>query len=336
MPKVKVYRDVVESVTWWAHKGKFFPHMWDCGYLWSHWLHAFPGRTEAFWDTEQNMWRVQNFKSIVPNKEFTKLNKLQLTYFSYLKIKIGKLSSIEVNDKTLTGTKVSPIKSNVTLWLQLWSLWPTSQDFVHFFPLKFLFKTSSLSCLISHHLQIYYQKNTIILAHNKSVNLKPRRWNATHTSQFILSHYIPARTLCLIFHTILITIKYVKQFYKCFRISWEIARLLVLYDSYVMLAITIKAYTELHNNTVLSKFSVCILHLYFMNTQSLKHTVWYVPLYYLFQLYCWSWKPFVCHRTPGAEFTVCTLQNTSRTVWKIMRYKRFVLGHLDCSFKKNI
>lgn len=137
---------------------QFFPPVWGCGSLWSHWLQALPGRTEAFWDTEQNTWIVQHFKSIAPNKEFTKLNKLRLTYFPCLKTQIGKLSSIEVNDKTLTGTKVSPIKSNVTLWLHLWSLWPTLQGLVHFFSLKFLFKTSSLSCLIPHHLQICYEK----------------------------------------------------------------------------------------------------------------------------------------------------------------------------------
>lgn len=34
-----------------------------------------------------------------------------------------------------------------------------------------------------------------------------------HTSQFILSHCLPARTICLIFHTILTTIKDVKQYY---------------------------------------------------------------------------------------------------------------------------
>lgn len=132
MSEIKVYRDVIESVTWGAHKGNFFPS-------WVGWIplkslgDAFPGRTQAFWDTEQNVWIVQNFKSIVPNKEFSRLNKLQLTYFPCLKTQIGKLSSIEVNDETLTGTKVSPIKSNDTLWLQLWNLWLTLQGFVCIF-----------------------------------------------------------------------------------------------------------------------------------------------------------------------------------------------------------
>lgn len=38
--------------------------------------------------------------------------------------------------------------------------------------------------------------------------------------------------------------KNVKQFYKCSRILWEIARLLFLYDDYVTLTITIKTYTD--------------------------------------------------------------------------------------------
>lgn len=43
---------------------QFFPPVWGCGSLWSHWLQALPGRTEAFWDTEQNMWIVPISKAL--------------------------------------------------------------------------------------------------------------------------------------------------------------------------------------------------------------------------------------------------------------------------------
>lgn len=66
MSKIKVYRTIIESVTWWTHKDNFPLPLWGCGHLRSHWLCAFPDSTEAFWDTEQNSWTtVQHFKSTV-------------------------------------------------------------------------------------------------------------------------------------------------------------------------------------------------------------------------------------------------------------------------------
>lgn len=106
--------------------------------------------------------------------------------------------SVEVKDKILTGTKISLIKSTVTLWLQLWSRWPTPQGGAIFFLSNFCLKQAYYH-VVSHHQQIYYQKNTIILAYNNSINLKPHQWNEVHTSQSMISHYLPLRTLCLIF-----------------------------------------------------------------------------------------------------------------------------------------
>jgi len=70
-----------------------------------------------------------------------------------------------------------------------------------------------------------------------------------------------------------------------------------------------------------------------MNTLSLKHSLVHfiilsVPVVLLkLKAFCES------HCTPGAEFTVHTLQSTSRTIQKIMRYKSVLLGHPDCSLK---
>lgn len=92
---------------------------------------------------------------------------------------------------------------------------------------------------------MYYEKNTVILAHSKSINIELDQWDEMSTSQFILSHYLPARTFSLIFHTILITINYAKQVYKCLRIFCETDRLLFLHDSYMMLTIPIKIYNDI-------------------------------------------------------------------------------------------
>lgn len=80
--------------------------------------------------------------------------------------------------------------------------------------------------------------------------------------------------------------------------------------------------------------SVCCTHTLWTHNHSNTHSlvrfiILSVPVVLL------KLKTFCESRcTPGAEFTVRTLQSTSRTVQKIMLYKSFVLGHLDCSLKK--
>lgn len=93
--------------------------------------------------------------------------------------------SVEINLKTSTGTKVLPhqIKNHfLTITVK------PMTDFAGFymvFPLKFLLKTHELSCLVSHHLQRYYEKNIVNLAHSSSsINLKLHRWDEMPTSQF--------------------------------------------------------------------------------------------------------------------------------------------------------
>lgn len=180
--------------------------------------------------------------------------------------------------------------------------------------------------VVSHHQQIYYQKNTIILAYNNGINLKPHQWNEVHTSQFMISHYLPLRTLCLIF-------LYHIDNYKTSRVILQMSQDFV--EDCQTLHHANNSYEDIHWYFLIILYSSFFFGLYsapLFYEQTITQTQSDVSSYYLFHFYYWKWKPLKSHHIPGAEFAVLIFQHKQNCIKK-SQYHCFVIVHQDCSLK---